>query len=148
MQSSFKPKVRLRERRDRSEEFASFVPRARAPSGSNELTAALRAVSEMPWQLPRLESRTTSAESAYMGRVAALGCVVCMLLGFGRTAAQVHHVRAGVGKAQRAGNYCTVPLCEPHHTGKHGVHGDRGCLRQLNLSELDLLDITIGELFK
>lgn len=27
-----------------------------------------------------------------------------------------------------------------------GVHGDKGCLRQLNMSELDLLDVTIGEL--
>ena len=81
-----------------------------------------------------------------MGRVAALGCVVCRLFGYGPSPAQVHHVRAGVGKAQRAGNYCTLPLCEPHHTGDGGVHGDRACLRQLNLTELDLLDITIGEL--
>lgn len=90
---------------------------------------------------------TTDAERDYMGRVAALGCIVCRLLGFGPTPAQVHHIREGQGAAQRAGNYLTMPLCEPHHEGRHGVHGDKGCLRQLRMTEWDLLDITIGEVF-
>ena len=129
-----------RPRRDRSDEFASFTPRPRA------VVAARRMPVVVLEPAPHVPVTTTDAERTYMGRVAALGCIVCRLLGFGWVAAQVHHVRAGVGKAQRAGNFCTVPLCEPHHTGPRGVHGDKGCLRQLNMSELDLLDVTIGEL--
>lgn len=90
----------------------------------------------------------TAAESAHLARVASLGCIVCRLLGHGETPAQVHHVRAGQGMAQRAGHFCAVPLCEPHHTGAHGVHGDKGCLRQLRMSEMDLLDVTLMELLR
>ena len=127
-------------RPDRSAEFAGYTPRPRAPAR----VATLASVELEPVQdVPRTK---TAAEAEYMGRVAALGCVVCRLLGYGATAAQVHHVRAGQGKAQRAGNYCVIPLCESHHVGQHGIHGDRACLRQLNCGELDLLDITIGEL--
>lgn len=98
---------------------------------------------------PRDELRPatkTEAEEVYMGRVAALGCIVCRLLGNGPTPAQVHHLREGQGGAQRAGNYCTVPLCEPHHTGPAGIHGDRSAMRLLKVDEMDLLNITIGEL--
>lgn len=125
---------------DRSAEFAGYVPRPRVPPR----VATLAGVQlETAQDVPRTK---TAAEGEYMGRVAKLGCVVCRLLGYGATAAQVHHVRAGQGKAQRAGNYCVIPLCREHHTGTHGIHGDRACLRQLNATEMDLLDITIGEI--
>lgn len=150
--STFRPKHPPREKRVREAgEFANFTPQPRAAVPSRELAIAFAAIAfaaidSISFQPQRVATTKTEAEGAYMGRVAALGCIVCRLLGYGRTPAQVHHVRAGVGKAQRAGNYCTLPLCEPHHTGDGGVHGDRACLRQLSMSELDLLDITIGEL--
>lgn len=137
-----KPPPRVKREREPGE-FASFTPQPRAIIEHGWL----REVGAIEL-LPRAQVPTktkTPAEAAYMDRVAALGCVVCKLLGY-RAEAQVHHVRAGVGKAQRAGNYCTIPLCQNHHTGTHGVHGDKGCLRQLKMSELDLLDFTIGEL--
>lgn len=87
----------------------------------------------------------TERERDYMGRVAALGCVICRLLGNGPTPAQVHHIRTGQGGAQRAGNYLTLPLCEPHHTGPTGIHGDKSCLRLLKVTEIDLLDLTIAQ---
>jgi hypothetical protein len=129
-----------RPRREREDTFANHVPRARPIAGRR-----FDVLPELE-EVPHIAKTTTAAEREYMGRVAAMGCVVCRLMGLGPTGAQVHHVRAGVGKAQRAGNFCTVPLCEPHHTGPRGVHGDKGCLRQLNMSELDLLDYVIGEL--
>jgi hypothetical protein len=105
--------------------------------------------------VPAVQRRTGSAvdgkhaptkhEREWMGRVAALGCVVCRLMGFGPTPAQVHHTREGQGGAQRAGNYLTLPLCPDHHTGPTGVHGDKSCLRLLKVTELDLLDLTISE---
>ena len=81
-----------------------------------------------------------------MARVAELGCIACTLLGYGQTPAQVHHIREGQGMAQRAGNFLVVPLCLEHHTGSGGVHGDRSILRQLNCTELDLLDETLARL--
>lgn len=144
--TTFKPKRPARKRKDRGDEFVSFTPRPRtlAALRSPMMTQFLEyAGPERP--LPKTRG-TKQAEKDYMGRVAALGCVVCRLLGHGASPAQVHHVRAGQGKGQRSGSYCTVPLCLDHHTGPRGVHGDRACLRQLNVDELDLLDITIGEL--
>ena len=53
----------------------------------------------------------------WMGDVASLGCVICRNLGFGASFAEVHHVRSGVGKGQRAADTDTIPLCPPHHRG-------------------------------
>ncbi len=89
---------------------------------------------------------TTKAESKYMGRVAELGCVVCRMLGYGPTPAQVHHIRDGQGMAQRAQNFLTIPLCPEHHTGKSGIHGDKSAMRLLKVDELDLLSKTIEDL--
>ena len=81
-----------------------------------------------------------------MNRVAELGCVVCRMLGYGSTPAQLHHVREGQGMAQRAQNWLVVPLCPEHHQGKTGGHGDRSAMRQLKVDELDLLSQTIQDL--
>ena len=89
---------------------------------------------------------STKAEKRYMNRVAELGCVVCRMLGYGPTPAQLHHVREGQGMAQRAQNWLVVPLCPEHHQGKSGVHGDRSAMRQLKVDELDLLSQTIQDL--
>lgn len=89
---------------------------------------------------------STKAEKRYMNRVAELGCVVCRMLGYGPTPAQLHHVREGQGMAQRAQNWLVVPLCPEHHQGKTGVHGDRSAMRQLKVDELDLLSQTIQDL--
>lgn len=88
----------------------------------------------------------TKAESAYLGRVASIGCVLCKRLGYGKTPAQIHHVREGEGGGQRAPNWLAVPLCEPHHTGSRGIHGNRLALLPLKADEMDLLAWTIEEL--
>jgi hypothetical protein len=45
------------------------------------------------------------AEKKYLDRVASLGCYLCNHLGYGATPAQIHHLREGVGMAQRNSNY-------------------------------------------
>lgn len=85
-------------------------------------------------------------EATYLGRVAALGCVLCDALGRPGTPAQVHHVREGQGMAQRAQHFLTVPLCPICHTGPKGIHGDRQLLKQAKLDEMDLLAMTIERL--
>lgn len=89
--------------------------------------------------------QATKRERDYMSRVASLGCLVCRLIGHGPTPAQLHHAREEQGGGQRAGNFCVIPLCEPHHTGPQGIHGDKTYMRILKVTEMDLLDMTIGE---
>ena len=90
----------------------------------------------------------TAAEKRHMGRVAALGCILCDHLGLGATPAQVHHIREGQGMSQRASNYLTVGLCPEHHTGKSGLHGlgTNAFERTYGLSELDLLAMVVERL--
>lgn len=74
----------------------------------------------------------------HMGRVAALGCIVCRMQGV-ESPAQVHHIREG--RIAR-NDFLTIPLCEPHHTGTHlSVHKAKPALmRSLRMgSEFDLL---------
>ena len=87
------------------------------------------------------------AEARYMGKVASLGCILCRMeaeyfeIPFEPDPAStaIHHIRHGQGMSQRAANYLTVGLCEIHHTGPHGIHGDRMVLKNLKIDEMDLL---------
>jgi len=95
-----------------------------------------------------MKRTATAAERTHMGRVAALGCILCDHLGLGATPAQVHHIREGQGMSQRASNFLTIPLCLEHHLGKTGLHGlgTNAFERTYGLSELDLLAMTIQRL--
>ena len=64
----------------------------------------------------------TKAEKLHRNRVAALGCVVCLNEGHPDTPASLHHIRAGQGMSQRAGEYEVIPLCPYHH--QHGGYGN------------------------
>jgi hypothetical protein len=78
----------------------------------------------------------------WMGRVARVGCIVCILLGHGPTPAQVHHLREG--RIAR-NDFLTIPLCDLHHAAEHpgvpSVHKRKAELMlQLGLqSEFELL---------
>jgi hypothetical protein len=93
--------------------------------------------------------RATRAEREHMGRVAKMSCICCYLLDRRQESkTDVHHVRVGIGGAQRAGHFCTVPLChEDCHQGKNGVHGDKTYLRILKITEIDLLNATLERLY-
>jgi hypothetical protein len=82
----------------------------------------------------------------YMNRVAELGCSLCQVIGYGPTPAEVHHLREGVGMAQRNSNFLTIPLCPEHHRGASGVHGDRSALKNARQDEMSLLAWTIEAL--
>ncbi len=65
---------------------------------------------------------TKRAEQIHMGRVAALGCIVCRNVFGLYSPAEIHHIRTGQGAGQRASNYDTIGLCPPHHRlGGYGV---------------------------
>lgn len=97
---------------------------------------------------PAAKRNGTAAGKRYMARVAALPCVLCELLGTaqeGKT--DVHHIRDGVGAAQRNSDMLTVALChDACHQGPQGIHGDKSRLRLAGVTELDLLALTIAKL--
>lgn len=84
----------------------------------------------------------------HMGRVAAVPCVLCRHMGLGDTPALVHHMKLGTGASDRASDFLTIALCELHHVGPGGVHTlkERGLRLRYNLSEIDLLAMTIEAL--
>lgn len=63
-----------------------------------------------------MKKPTTKDDKEHLGRVAALGCVIC------GCPANVHHMRTGKGMGQRASHYETFPLCHYHHQGSMGIH--------------------------
>lgn len=84
---------------------------------------------------------STKAEKAHMGRVAELGCVLCLQLGYGATPAEVHHIRTGTGAGRRAPDDQTIGLCPEHHRGNTGLHGmgRKAFEIHYNFTELELL---------
>lgn len=91
----------------------------------------------------------TKAEKDFHERVAELDCVLCGIAGHLQTSGTtVHHARAGQGMSQRAGHFIVAALCHDCHQGPLGIHGDRSLLKLANVSELDLVDITISRVFR
>lgn len=84
----------------------------------------------------------TKDEKAHMGRVAALGCAICRMLGLGETPALVHHPRTGTGAGRRASHYDTIPLCPHHHDhtneSLHGL-GRKAFEALFGITELELV---------
>lgn len=85
----------------------------------------------------------TLPDRARFDALADMGCILCDLLGFGKTPPQIHHIRTGQGIARRASHHETIPLCPEHHQGDTGVHGMgvRAWERFHGFSELELLAI-------
>lgn len=83
----------------------------------------------------------TRQEREHLNAVAEQGCVLCQHLGYGKTPAEIHHLRHGMGMAQRNSNYNVIPLCPEHHRGSTGYHGlgRREFERVYGVTELDLL---------
>jgi hypothetical protein len=87
----------------------------------------------------------TKALKKYMSRVADVGCILCMHLGYGPTPAHLHHPRGAAGGAQKASDWLVIPLCPEHHQGNSGLHGlgEKGFYTRYKLTEWDLLAKTI-----
>lgn len=84
-----------------------------------------------------------SSAQRHMGKVAAVGCVLCRkILGANNVPAEVHHI----GDSEDRSDFLTIPLCPEHHRGAAGFHylGEREFNRKYKTSELKLLGITLG----
>lgn len=88
-----------------------------------------------------------SPSQRHMGRVAAIGCIICHHMGLGETPAEVHHLEEETGAAQRQDDWLTIPLCPRHHKVEYpeSVHALKkdGIYRRYGVSELDLLAMTL-----
>ncbi len=88
----------------------------------------------------------SAAGKRWMGRVAKVPCVLCARMGLGESPAQVHHLKFGQGASDRASDFLTIALCDPHHNGPDGVHRlkEHGLYLRYRCSELDLLADTLA----
>ena len=92
-----------------------------------------------------MAKKPTKAESEHMGKVAAMGCIVCCNLSFGETPATIHHIGNGT-MAKRASNYEVIPLCHFHHQGGNNgeaVHSGRKSFEKNFGTEKELLSQTL-----
>jgi hypothetical protein len=82
-----------------------------------------------------------SSNSKLYGRVADLGCILCLNLGLGPTPCEIHHIRRFGGKRDNAP---VIGLCPEHHRGNTGVHGlgAKGFEKRYGLTQEFLLELT------
>lgn len=59
-------------------------------------------------------------EKELYGKIARLGCILCLHLKLGTTQPEIHHIRRFGGKRKNAE---VIGLCPEHHRGNTGVHG-------------------------
>lgn len=84
---------------------------------------------------------STAAEKRHMSKVASLGCLVCLRMGYEDTPCEIHHKRSGTGGGQRSSHFLVMGLCPEHHRGKTGFHGlgTKGFEKEYGYNEDDLL---------
>lgn len=82
-----------------------------------------------------------SPEQRHIERVMRLSCAACFRLGLMTPAVEFHHIRSGIGMAERAPDWLGIPLCWACHQGEGGIHGagTKGFAVIKGFSELDLL---------
>lgn len=91
----------------------------------------------------------TAAERRHMDRVAGLGCVVCLNLGYEDSPAEIHHIKHQTGIGRKSSNFEVLPLCPLHHrNGGYGIAFDagRGLWEHKYGSQLELLEQVRGML--
>jgi len=87
---------------------------------------------------------TGKARIAHFERVAALGCIACLMDGNPGTPPELHHPRSSAGMGQKAPDTDVLPLCHRHHRGTDhprtpSIHLDRLAFIERYGSETELL---------
>ena len=85
----------------------------------------------------------TKDERNHYGRIADLGCVVCLLAGYEHTPCEIHHIRTGAGAGQKSHWSKAIGLCPTHHRlggYRVAIHsGIEGFEDAIGMSEVELL---------
>jgi hypothetical protein len=87
----------------------------------------------------------TKAERQHYDKLSQIGCIVCHRQGLGYTLPHIHHIRHGVGMAQRSHYLLAIPLCPNHHqNGGHGtaLHAGQKTFEAKYGTETELLEHT------
>jgi hypothetical protein len=84
----------------------------------------------------------TKAEESRKDRLREFGCIACHLDGKPEgeryeDTCELHHMVAG---NKKLGEWATVGLCQPHHTGPDGWHKNRRRFRERYGADLELID--------
>jgi hypothetical protein len=86
----------------------------------------------------------TKDERRHYGNISDIGCVVCILSGYGHSPCEIHHIRTGTGMAQKSHWSKAIGLCPTHHRlGGHGVaiHGGiKAFEAAIGMTEVELLN--------
>jgi hypothetical protein len=73
--------------------------------------------------------------------------VLCARLGREQiTRTHAHHLRQAQGWGKPS-DWLTMAVCEEHHQGKSGIHGDKSALMAAKVDEFDLLADTLALLY-
>lgn len=96
-----------------------------------------------------MKRKRNKAMNHHMTKVAALGCIACILDGNEGTPAELHHPRHGAGMGQRSPDSDVLPLCSHHHRGTMhprvpSIHLDRARFEARYGTEAELLDTVRG----
>ena len=88
-----------------------------------------------------MKKSRTREEKRWLDDVSSLGCVACRNAGYGYSPAEIHHIRAGNGMAQRASDFEVIPLCPRHHSAQYstGFHAAPDSWQAEHGKEADLL---------
>ena len=85
----------------------------------------------------------TKEERKHYDRIASNGCVACVVLGFGYSPCEIHHIRSGVGRGQKSHWSKAIGLCPNHHRLGgigHAIHaGVRSFENTIGMTEVELL---------
>ena len=89
------------------------------------------------------------SEKEYFEKLVEFGCVVCKKHYDTYTPPAIHHIRTGMGIAQRNSSENCLPLCPNHHqNGGHGVafHAGKKAFEEKYGTELELKDWMLSKL--
>jgi hypothetical protein len=81
------------------------------------------------------------ADAEYLGKIVALGCIVCRNLGYGYVPAEPHHMLDG---GRRIGHQHALPLCYDHH--RSGRNDDEVVSRDHNQRRFEARNGTEADL--
>jgi hypothetical protein len=86
----------------------------------------------------------TKDERRHYTKLADLGCIVCLLQGYGHSPCEIHHIRTGTGAGLRSHWSKAIGLCPTHHRlGNTGVaihSGIESFEAAIGMSEVELLN--------
>jgi len=83
-----------------------------------------------------------------MRLITEIGCIACHVQGTPGTPGEVHHIREGQGRGQRADHQHSICLCPAHHRGTMhpkvaSIHMDKNNFIDQFGTESDLLQRTL-----